>query len=121
MLLMADAEYMIPGLVPFISLGVLIAGVHYCGKKFLLVVPSTIIPMPIGLVTNMLLWDAASGRYEDSDTLIFGAPRIPGSTDGWFEPAQTALGLALFALGAAVVTFAVWPKDRPAAPAGDRG
>jgi nitrogen fixation-related uncharacterized protein len=110
----ADAKYMIANLFQIASVGLLIAGVHYCGTKFLLIIPGTLIPLVIGVVTNLLLWDAAHGQYEDSDTLIFGAPRVPGSADAWFKPAETATELVLMALSAVIVIFAVWPKNRPA-------
>lgn len=113
MVLKVDAECMISNLGSILFLGVLIAGVHFCGKKFLFIIPGTIIPVVIGVVSNIVLWEAAHGQYEDSDTLIFGAPRIPGSADAWFKPAETATGIALIVAAVVIVAFAVWPKDRP--------
>jgi hypothetical protein len=105
---------MIATLLQIASIGALIIGVKYCGKKFLLIIPGTIIPAVIGVVTNIVLWEAAHGQYEDSDTLIFGAPRVPGSADSWFKPVESALGFAFVLVACAIVAYAVWPKNRPA-------
>jgi hypothetical protein len=104
---------MLSNLFWILVIGLHIAGVHFCGKKFLAAVPGILIPLTLGVVTNILLWDAANGSYQDSDTIIFGAPRVPGSAEAWFEPASTACVLGLTVLALVIVTFAIWPKNRP--------
>jgi hypothetical protein len=115
-----DAECMSSLLSTLSSLGPLAltvavaAVINSCGLKSLLLVPGAIGTLIVGVLGDTLLWDAAHGRYQDSDTIIFGLPRVAGSADSWFGPVHSFLGLLLLVGFLGLATFALWPKRRPA-------
>jgi nitrogen fixation-related uncharacterized protein len=80
--------------------------------KFLLVFPTTIVAVVVGVIGDILLWDLADGRYEDSDTIIFGLHRVNGSAASWYGTASGVMVLVLVLVWVLVTTIAVWPKGR---------
>jgi hypothetical protein len=77
---------MIPSLGTIVLAAAVVAGVRWCGAKFLLLFPATAIAMLVGVIGDAVVWERAGGRYEDSDTIIFGLPRVEGSAANWYRP-----------------------------------
>jgi nitrogen fixation-related uncharacterized protein len=100
-------------LLTLAMLAVVATAIYFCGLKVLLLVPTSIGFLVVGVLTSVLLWDVAHGQYQDSDTIIFGLPRVAGSADSWYGPVSSVLGLLLLLGFVAVATFALWPKRRP--------
>jgi nitrogen fixation-related uncharacterized protein len=89
-----------------------IAAVRVCGAKVLLVIPAAIVLYIIGAIADAVLWSMADGLYADSDTIIFGPPRLEGSADGWYVPVAVIMKLSLGAVWLAISAVALRPKRK---------
>ena len=104
----------------FILFAFVLAGIfasRYCGKKIFLVIPSIAVPLAVGIVGDMILWDTAHGRYQDSDTIIFGLPRMAHSADGWYLPVSTVLTAVLALVSVSGIVYAARPLSKSTAVA----
>jgi nitrogen fixation-related uncharacterized protein len=88
------------------------AGVRFCGTKVLLLFPTSIGFLIVGVLGDVLLWDRANGQYQDSDTIIFGLPRVAGSAEAWYGPVSWVFRLLVGIGFLGVAVFALRPKKR---------